>query len=548
MQFFGKLNYEGGFYPTTIGALQPPNTSITAAIMGRTLRGGKDAALLVALPTCAAVSPTHGTATITTTTTTATMTAVMMSATTRHNVAALPVQIPTKSKRDASPFTAKTHDNNHHHHHHRHHAQTRNRPQRPRDVCSPDAVPSSIHALLAVTAIPRPKGGRGSLRRKQRTEDANAALSAISGLVPEKELSLSFTSKSPMDVLLSDPEDLMDDDSSSFNDGFMGSFSSTRTVSLESVPSLSGASSPFDASLLTGFSPMTPPYQGRRRSSQPTRRSLEPLSASPTGELLPHPLSSAVDVEELDFRVFETPANADAKPEGTFSRLPLKSAFKSNLTASLRAIRSAAKSFSSLALVSIPPDDFLTRSILTIDPKVPYTDERRPPVLDEEPSAALRRYLNPTTGSPMEPNAKNLPRSSTRSFAASIQMQTYKVQRSQAPMSSETPSTSLSRSAQANASSSSASSSSSQSYTPQPQSPNQTSFSYPPGAMRQREMRENSDFIRIAVLEMAMRKRGKLDDQRPGRARWALPPRKPITKPYEIRSDGVPTRWVPVGC
>ncbi|CAI4219110.1 unnamed protein product [Parascedosporium putredinis] len=319
---------------------------------------------------------------------------------------------------------------------------------------------------LEMSAPPTP------LRRKQRNEDANAALSAISGLVPEKELSLSFTSKSPMDVLLSDPEDLMDDDSSSFNDGFMGSFSSTRTVSLESAAG---------------------------------------------GELVPHPLSSAVDVEELDFRVFETRTNADAKPEGTFSRLPLKSAFKSNLTASLRAIRSAAKSFSSLALVSIPPDDFLTRSILTIDPKVPYTDERRPP-------------------------------SSTRSFAASIQMQTYKVQRSQAPMSSETPSTSLSRSAQANTSSSSASSSSSQSYTPQPQSPNQTSFSYPPGVMRQREMRENSDFIRIAVLEMAMRKRGKLDDQRPGRARWALPPRKPITKPYDIRSDGVPTRWVPVGC
>jgi hypothetical protein len=63
---------------------------------------------------------------------------------------------------------------------------------------------------------------------------------------------------------------------------------------------------------------------------------------------------------------------------------------------------------------------------------------------------------------------------------------------------------------------------------------------------RQRDMRENSDFIRIAVMEMAMRKHGKLDDQKPGRAKWALPPRKPSTKPYEIGENGVPVRWIAV--
>jgi hypothetical protein len=63
---------------------------------------------------------------------------------------------------------------------------------------------------------------------------------------------------------------------------------------------------------------------------------------------------------------------------------------------------------------------------------------------------------------------------------------------------------------------------------------------------RQRDMRENSDFIRVAVLEMAMRKNGKLDDQKPGRARWALPPRKPSTKPYVIGQNGIPVRWVAV--
>jgi hypothetical protein len=59
-------------------------------------------------------------------------------------------------------------------------------------------------------------------------------------------------------------------------------------------------------------------------------------------------------------------------------------------------------------------------------------------------------------------------------------------------------------------------------------------------------MRENSDFIRIAVMEMAMRKKGKLDDQKPGRARWALPPRQSPTKPYEIGENGVPVRWIAV--
>lgn len=63
--------------------------------------------------------------------------------------------------------------------------------------------------------------------------------------------------------------------------------------------------------------------------------------------------------------------------------------------------------------------------------------------------------------------------------------------------------------------------------------------------MRQREMRENPDFIRIAVMEMAMRKQGKLDDKKPGRAQWALPPRKAAIKPYEIGPNGVPARWIP---
>ncbi len=331
-------------------------------------------------------------------------------------------------------------------------------------------------------------------------------------------------SKSPLDLLLMPPEDLEVDDVSiceSVNSSG-GSLLSGRTVSFESMPSLDDSYSTMLSSLDTPYTPE------RRRKSRVTRISLEPVS-SPPGEEADHPLfSPELPVEAIDFRVFE---KSSLEPPGRKSSLlqfsPLRSAFKSNLTASLRAIRQAARSFSTLNFPSIPPEDFLTRSILTIDPQVPYTDERRPPPLEEEPTAALRRYLNPTTTARLEHPRATTPAPRTRSFTASIQMQTYKVQRSRsAPPSSRSPHPSAGATSQGS----------------QPKLP----LEYPVPGPRQREMRENSDFIRIAVMEMAMRKRGKLDDQLPGRARWALPPRKTSSSPYKVGTDGVPARWVAI--
>jgi len=340
----------------------------------------------------------------------------------------------------------------------------------------------------------------------------------------EKELSLTL-SKGPLDLLLTAPEDLEGDDVSSFCDSNVGSALSTRTVSLESMPSLSESYTTDTFS--SGGSPHTP---SRRRKAQPTRRSLEPVS-SPPGTLEDHPLSSPdiVAVDDLDFRVFENEAEIEVQKTSRLPFKPLKSAFKSNLTASLRALRSAARSLSALNLTSIPPEDFLTRSILTLDPQVPFTDERRPPPLEEEPTAALRRYLNPTTSVRLEQPSAATP--TPKAFTASIQMQTYKIHRARSGSSGSGrvpyPSTGPSSSQTS-------------------QSPQQKSMvtEYPMPGPRQREMRENPDFIRIAVMEMAMRRQGKLDDQRPGRARWALPPRKTSASPYVIGEDGVPARWV----
>jgi hypothetical protein len=64
-------------------------------------------------------------------------------------------------------------------------------------------------------------------------------------------------------------------------------------------------------------------------------------------------------------------------------------------------------------------------------------------------------------------------------------------------------------------------------------------------AIRQREPRENSDFLRVIVLEMSMRRVGKLDSKGPGRARVWLPPRKNADVSDEsARKKGVPSRWV----
>ncbi|KAI0128580.1 hypothetical protein BJ170DRAFT_682366 [Xylariales sp. AK1849] len=421
------------------------------------------------------------------------------------------VQIPVKNKQE----TANTHKTRHHNS-----ADAQRRPsaaatQRRRDRHSPDAVPASVAALLAVTNIP-PPSKRGSLRQRM-TVDSIVPRSQVSEKELSQELSFSPYSRSPMDVLLSPPEDPLEEDASINSDSCITSAFSTHAGSLDSLPSLGDS---LGTSILPSLdSPLTP----RSKRFQPPRRSLEPVS-SPPGRQAEHPLwvDPEMEINQVEFKVFD-PSPAETEKQQTTVFLPLKSAFKSNLTASLRALRSAARSLSTLTASSVPPEDLLTRSILTIDPRVPFTDERRPPVLEDEPSEAMRRYLNPTDNARLDKRATSGP--TTRSYTASIQMQTYKVQRSRsAPASTNRKATPPSTASPPNAA---------------------TPSTFPPGS-RQREIRENSHFIRIAVLEHLMRKRGKLDNQQEGHARWLLPPRKHNPKPYEIGADGVPVRWISV--
>lgn len=436
---------------------------------------------------------------------TSTTTTAAATAYTRPTTPTSPVQIPKSGNRQTA------------------HSQKRSSTQRRRSKQAPtsDDLPPSLASLLASTDIPRQR----SVRRKRRSDMPLTVDDIIAGHhISEKEISWTL-SRGPMTVLLSPPEELIDDDISG-SDCNVGSALSTRTMSVDSIPSL-GESFATDgiSSVETPGSPSSS-FRGRRMS--PMRRSLEPI-LSPPGEDLEHPLASPLEKDELTLDPL--PESIEEEDEPTSHLLeqfkPLKYAFKSNLTASLRALRSAAKSFSTINFSSIPSDDFLTRSLLTIDTKVPYADERRPPVTEDMPSAEVRRYLNPTTTSRAETPLATVPPAGT--FSASIQMQTYKVHRSKLNPGRNSFPRSSPQSAQQ------------QLPPPPPQSPSSPTSS---PLMRQREMRENPDFIRIAVMEMAMRKRGKLDDQRPGRARWTLPPRQMASGTYKIGPNGVPARWV----
>ncbi|KAI3399891.1 hypothetical protein diail_5402 [Diaporthe ilicicola] len=432
-----------------------------------------------------------------------------------------PVQIPTKSKRDAVNSPKQRN--------HRYHDERRHRSSSPRwrELHSPDAIPASVAALLAVTAIPPPRTQRSQRQRVARDKEQRLTVESIleQSQESEKELSLNFI-KGPLDVLLSPPEDL-EDDAMSIGESTIASPLSTRTVSYESVQSMPSLTDSFTTDTTSSIGTPQSPMRGRKM--QPTRRSLTPVS-SPPGTREEHPLSRDEETDELDFSVFDPSPETEEKKGGmSLSFRPLRSVFKSNLTSSLRALRNAARSFSSMNMPSIPPEDFLTRSILTMEPNVPFTDERMPPTLDEEPSAAVRRYLNPTQTARLESQASASPDKARSTFTASIQMQTYKVHRSRSVPSGPRGQNPAPRSSNGD----------------QPTRGKEAGFSFSPGP-RQREMRENSDFIRVAVMEMAMRRSGKLDEQRPGRARWALPPRKTSTKPYETGADGVPARWVSV--
>jgi len=243
------------------------------------------------------------------------------------------------------------------------------------------------------------------------------------------------------------------------------------------------------------------------------------ISSPPTEDCISdHPLLH-VENEQLDeIKASDIARIASLLPPSTER---FKS-FKSNLTASLQAIKSAAKSFSNFTAPSIPPDDFLTRALLSPI----FTSEMRPKH-DGLPSPELRRYLNPqlppisATELTMHLHDSLTLDVDSDPYAPMIQMQTYE-RRGRGQKSRRTRNV-------------------------DPFSEAGRALSNEP-TVRQREPRENADFLRMIVLEMNMRRVGKLDARAVGRARIWLPPRKTSADkaPSSNGSGTVPDRWVGV--
>ena len=382
----------------------------------------------------------------------------------------------------------------------------------------PSSTPMSVPAPLAVSPLWKSQCRPNSNNLRQEFDLSHAAKDAIS-IGGKKRQSISSSSPHSWGTLLNPPEE---DHQESYSDNALGPLWSVRSASTESMPSLD---TDID-SLSSNSSPATPGSITARHYSGDRRQKIFSLSKGEDCHF-DHPLlqkpwtkdvGTSQGYEELQRCVSPSPRATNK------SKIP----FKSNLTASLRALRSAAISFAEVHTPNIQRDNFLPRSLLSNSPQC--TDDRRPLPSANLPDPALRRYLNPVCFSPSEFHShqyrENVLSSHSR-CTASIQLQTY-LQSPQLSEKATSPPIFVFQ---------------------QPALVNENLGGLSEGAKtflpRQREPRENSDFLRVIVLEMNMRKQGKLSNTCPGKARLWLPPReaaKLIRAELVGRTD-IPKRW-----
>ncbi|TQB77505.1 hypothetical protein MPDQ_000045 [Monascus purpureus] len=379
-------------------------------------------------------------------------------------------------------------------------------------------LPASVASILEATAIPVPRRNwslRDSrkLPRGNYVEDFSKLL--MEGVDPKEDRLMDGSASPMLDVLLS-PPDADSEKLSIGNDDYADATFSLRSMSTDSMPSLMP-----DVESPSSFQ-LSPTPSTQRGLSERRHRQL----ARPEDCASDHPLLQVESPEHDEFepirRDIALPSAGSTKSTSSRSFPRFSAGLKSNLTASLRAIKSAAQTVSTFAAPSVQPDDFLTRSLFAITPET--TDDRRPPPMSGPPSPALRRYLNPTPISPAEMHTYHEyprgPSGSPSMCPVSIQMQTYHRSASRLRKNGST---------------------------------DQGISLFDPGIIppmaRQREPRENGDFLRMVVLEMNMRRSGKFRDDIPIRARIWLPPRKASANPScgdytDDEGNTVPARWV----
>ncbi|KAJ4405776.1 hypothetical protein N0V91_005083 [Didymella pomorum] len=388
------------------------------------------------------------------------------------------------------------------------------RPARSSKSHNPDALPPAVAALLAVTSIPVRQPQR---RRKRPASERKISMDELIQEWKQDDLEIPASlSGSPMDLLLGRIDESESDYGGSLPslEQEKGRFGTSRSISSDSLSTLPPSLDYDSPSYASHWDNISTPESVSRKSLTERR---EKVYSSPPKEdcVLDHPL--------LHFNVEDPEEFTEANAPDVITISPSSERFKSlksNLTASLQALKEAAKSFSNFTAPSVPPEDLLTRSILS--PK--FTSEMRPKHLEELPSPALRRYLNPQPA-PISPTELSMQLhdalmidADADTHAPMIQMQTYD-RRGRSSRNRRKTGDQFSEAGRL-------------------QSPTPT--------VRQREPRENSDFLRVIVLEMNMRRVGKLDSKAVGKARIWLPPRKlgAGKSPSFQSASGVPDRWV----
>lgn len=381
----------------------------------------------------------------------------------------------------------------------------------------PKALPPAVAALLAVTRIPRPKHSQLQWRPD------NSRRISIEDLVSEwkndEGLSASYSSSPGLSILLEDTDGAEGKCSPEQNSVAEDGFSSDRSISAESLPSLDGD----NQSILSNGSLSTPESVRSRKSTSNLKK--EKPRSVPTIEecAFDHPLITAQpDDEGPDEEFILSPPNTTKA-----SRPKPKSRFTSNLTISLQTLKNAALSSissfnfgSSTSTSSVPPSSTspFPVDVLWSHPFLfPRFSPEIRPAIEGIPTEAQRRYLNPT---PLTFEEQEAPYqlalhapylAEPIEGAPTIQMQTYSRGRRK---------------------------SGSKRAGPDPRSEAGRVLLGAAG-VRNREPRENSDFLRVVVLEMNMRREGKLEM---GRAKIWLPPRQ--VRSTSEPAGKVPRRWV----
>ena len=390
----------------------------------------------------------------------------------------------------------------------------------------------SVQDVLASTAIPI----RRKVRQKHTQRIPNGDFVAdfskllLDDVHATRASSLSSSLSNPQfDGLFGSVGELVDGQMIVGSEGVDASILSARSLSTESMPSLATPED-FSSAENASVSPSIVRSVSDLRFKQ---------LATSEHCAMEHPLVDGGSSDDGDM----TPVLSISPPQ----RKPMmkdrkSSAFKSSLTASLKAIKSAAQSMSNYATAAaIQPDDFGSQSFFEFQPSL--TDDRRPPPSDQPPSPALRRYLNPSTSTAPDSPAQlhfwiDHP-SSDSTYGAhglhhepEVQRPKLKIKKkyfkpSEGEASKLPPLVQLATCIPSQIRTAHASS------PPVWLAPDGTPLNKQTAAamwdgteagLKQCEPRENSDFLRVYVCEMQMRKAKKLRDDIEGRAKMWLPP------------------------